>query len=69
MALVIAAVGTVWAQKPEKSTMQLTSAEFTEGEAIPVKYTCEGKNVSPPLAWSGVPAGARSLALIADDPD
>ncbi|HEV2390719.1 MAG TPA: YbhB/YbcL family Raf kinase inhibitor-like protein [Verrucomicrobiae bacterium] len=69
MALVIAAVGTVWAQKPEKSTMQLTSAAFTEGEAIPVKYTCEGKNVSPPLAWSGVPAGARSLALIADDPD
>jgi Raf kinase inhibitor-like YbhB/YbcL family protein len=33
------------------------------------KYTCEGADVSPPLAWSGVPAGTKSLALIVDDPD
>ena len=39
------------------------------GGAIPVKYTCEGRDVSPPLAWSGVPPGAKSLALIVDDPD
>jgi hypothetical protein len=36
---------------------------------IPAKYTCDGANVSPPLAWKGVPAGAKTLALISDDPD
>ena len=49
--------------------MQLTSPAFTEGAPIPAKYTCDGKNVSPPLKWSGVPAGAKALALIVDDPD
>ncbi len=48
---------------------ELTSTAFADGGAIPVKYTCEGRDVSPPLAWSGVPAGAKSLALIVDDPD
>jgi Raf kinase inhibitor-like YbhB/YbcL family protein len=36
---------------------------------IPAQYTCEGRDVSPPLQWSGVPAGTKSLALIVDDPD
>src|SRR3974390_3702070 len=49
--------------------MQLTSTAFKEGEPIPAKYTCDAENVSPPLKWSGVPTGAKSLALIADDPD
>ena len=49
--------------------MQLTSTAFTEGAAIPAKHTCDAKNVSPPLKWNGVPAGAKSLALIVDDPD
>ena len=49
--------------------MQLTSPAFSEGSAIPSKYTCDEKNLSPPLKWSGVPAEAKSLALIADDPD
>ena len=49
--------------------MQLTSTAFTEGAAIPPKHTCDGTNSSPPLKWSGVPAEAKSLALIADDPD
>ena len=49
--------------------MQLTSIAFTEGAAIPAKYTCDASNVSPPLKWSGVPPGAKSLALIVDDPD
>lgn len=49
--------------------MQLTSTAFGEGEPIPVKYTCEDKNVSPPLKWSGAPPGTTSLALIVDDPD
>jgi len=47
----------------------LTSTAFRDGAAIPVKHTCDGLDVSPPLAWSGAPAGTRSFALIADDPD
>lgn len=50
-------------------SIQITSAAFTEGNPIPKKYTCDGEDASPPLTWSGVPAGAKSLALIADDPD
>jgi hypothetical protein len=49
--------------------MELASASFAHGGSIPVRHTCDGANSSPPLAWSGVPAGARSLALIVDDPD
>jgi Raf kinase inhibitor-like YbhB/YbcL family protein len=51
------------------STMKLTSSAFAEGAMIPVKYTCNGQDISPPLAWADVPAGTRALALICDDPD
>lgn len=47
----------------------LTSLAFAHMAAIPAKYTCQGADVSPPLTWSGVPAGTKSLALIVDDPD
>ena len=47
----------------------ITSSAFSEGQAIPTRYTCDGPDVSPDLAWSGVPAAAASLALICDDPD
>ena len=47
----------------------LTTTAFKDGAPIPGKYTCDGVDVSPPLAWSGAPAGTRSFALIADDPD
>ncbi len=47
----------------------LSSPAFVEGAEIPVRYTCEGDDISPPLAWSGVPEGAQSLVLIVDDPD
>ena len=57
------------AENSGKESMELTSTAFTEGGAIPAKFTCDDKDVSPPLKWSGVPAGAKSLALIADDPD
>ena len=50
-------------------TLKLTSPAFGEGLSIPTRYTCEGDDVSPPLSWSGVPAGTKSLALIVDDPD
>jgi Raf kinase inhibitor-like YbhB/YbcL family protein len=49
--------------------LELTSSAFADGGAIPRQYTCEGRDVSPPLAWSGVPPGAKSLALVVDDPD
>ena len=49
--------------------LQITSSAFAEGQLIPKKYSCDGENVSPPLAWSGVPPEASTLALIADDPD
>jgi Raf kinase inhibitor-like YbhB/YbcL family protein len=57
------------AEKARKDQMQLTSAAFAEGGAIPAKHTCDAKNVSPPLNWSNVPARAKSLVLIVDDPD
>ncbi len=50
-------------------TLKLTSTAFANGGEIPSKYTCEGQDVSPPLAWSGVPVNAKSLVLIVDDPD
>ncbi len=50
-------------------TLTLSSTAFAHNGAIPKRYTCDGGDVSPPLAWSGVPSGAKSLALIVDDPD
>ncbi len=47
----------------------LTSPAFGPGGAIPALFTCEGSDVSPPLAWTGPPAGTKSLVLIVDDPD
>ena len=49
--------------------MDLRSNAFVDGAPIPARHTCEGADVSPPLAWTGVPAGAKSLALVVDDPD
>ncbi|MGE0023625.1 MAG: YbhB/YbcL family Raf kinase inhibitor-like protein [Hyphomicrobium sp.] len=50
-------------------TLVITSTAFADSGAIPSAYTCEGRDISPPLAWSGVPAGSKSLVLIVDDPD
>lgn len=48
---------------------ELKSSAFVSGSMIPSVYTCEGKNISPPLAWSGAPVGTKSFVLICDDPD
>ena len=50
-------------------TIQVTSSAFIQGHPIPKKYTGEGADVSPPLRWTGVPAGTKELVLICDDPD
>jgi Raf kinase inhibitor-like YbhB/YbcL family protein len=49
--------------------MTITSSAFRSGQPIPAKYACEGEDVSPPLRWSDLPADAKSLSLICDDPD
>jgi Raf kinase inhibitor-like YbhB/YbcL family protein len=49
--------------------MTLTSEAFADGEAIPSKHTCDGEDVSPPLAWSGAPDGTGAFAVIVRDPD
>ena len=49
--------------------MKILSTAFPHDGPIPPRYTCDGKDVSPPLEWSGVPAGAKSLALVVEDPD
>lgn len=49
--------------------LQLTSSAFRDGEPIPKIHTCDGKDISPPLAWSGTPPGCASFALLCDDPD
>src|SRR5262245_43293162 len=49
--------------------LTLTCSAFEPGGAISSKYTCEGDNVLPPLAFAGAPAGTKALGLIVDDPD
>jgi len=53
----------------EEGNMRISSTAFSNQGAIPTLYTCEGKDISPPLAWSDISAGTKSLALIVDDPD
>ena len=50
-------------------TFNLSSSAFAPNSSMPTKYTCEGAGISPPLAWSGAPANAKSFALIVEDPD
>ena len=50
-------------------TFTLISPAFQAAGEIPARYTCEGDDASPPLAWSAPPVGTKSLALIVDDPD
>lgn len=52
-------------------TIEVSSAAFKQGAPIPKKhaYAGEGQNVSPPIAWTGIPSGAKEIALVCDDPD
>jgi len=51
------------------TTIEVTSTAFAEGSDIPARFTCDGADISPPLQWTEVPQGTKSLALIVDDPD
>jgi Raf kinase inhibitor-like YbhB/YbcL family protein len=55
--------------RPGRSPITVTSPAFEAGGAIPDTFTCRGAGDVPPLAWTGVPAGADSLALVVHDPD
>ena len=50
-------------------TLELRSPAFSDGGRIPPKHTCDGDDVSPRLSWTRIPAGAKSLALVCEDPD
>jgi len=52
-----------------ESKLRVESAAFSQGKPIPAQYTADGRDVSPALSWSGAPPGARSLALVCEDPD
>ena len=56
-------------QKEAEMTLSLFSTAFKEGDKIPVKYTCDGQNISPPLVWGEPPQMTKAFALIVDDPD
>ncbi len=49
--------------------ISITTEAFKAGGTIPSEYTCDGRNISPSLSWTGIPAGAKSIVLIMDDPD
>src|SRR5262245_12290213 len=53
----------------QMGSITVTSKAFAPGGQIPVDYTCDGKNISPPLVWSAPPQGTKALAIILDDPD
>ena len=63
------APGSVPVRKEATVPLTLSSPAFQQLGAIPRRHTCDGEDVSPPLAWSGAPPGTRSLALVVDDPD
>jgi Raf kinase inhibitor-like YbhB/YbcL family protein len=67
--LMITSALTGWAQEAQIPRMKITSPDFTDGGMIPFRFTGDGEDVNPVLEISGVPAAAKSLALIVDDPD
>ena len=56
-------------ENPRRLTIRVWSSAFTDDGMIPSRFTCDGSDRSPALAWSGVPEKSRTLALICDDPD
>jgi Raf kinase inhibitor-like YbhB/YbcL family protein len=71
LAALLVIIGFLGAKKmsTKNHTLQLSSTSFTHQSRLPIDHTCEGKDISPQLSWSNVPAGVKSFALICDDPD
>lgn len=67
--LALAALACSEGREVAAMSMRLTSTAFTAGGEIPSRHTCDSADLSPPLNWSGLPDGTRSLVLIVDDPD
>jgi len=66
LSVLLAGGGMPMAQNP---TITITSPAFAAGQSIQAKHTCDGQDISPPLAWTEGPAGTKSFALVSDDPD
>lgn len=58
-----------YAEANMSKTLTVTSTAFEAGKAIPAEYTCDGGEKTPPLSWSNVPAQAKSIAILVEDPD
>jgi Raf kinase inhibitor-like YbhB/YbcL family protein len=70
LSVLLLSVSGVRAQKGgETMNFTISTSAFREGGTIPVQYTCDGSDISPPLKWEGSPAGTKSFAIIMDDPD
>ncbi|MBS1503526.1 MAG: YbhB/YbcL family Raf kinase inhibitor-like protein [Bacteroidetes bacterium] len=67
--LIFLAMATALTSLTDKAQLTITSSSFSNNGMIPKKYTCQGDQVNPPLHISGIPSGAKSLALILHDPD
>lgn len=67
--IAVCSLGVLAAFAAATEGLQITSSAFPPNQSIPARYTCEGANVSPPLAFANVPAGAKSLVLVVEDPD
>jgi Raf kinase inhibitor-like YbhB/YbcL family protein len=69
MLIILFSVPATYSKEEAKQQMIITSTNFQHQGLIPAKHTCQGDDSSPELSWSNIPAGAKSLALIVDDPD
>src|SRR5882724_3072193 len=63
------ATGSICAAAGSDTMLKLTSSAYRDQGTMDARFTCQGGDVSPPLAWAGAPAGTKSFALILDDPD
>lgn len=66
---IVPAIATADTPKRSPAPLDVTSAAFKNNEPIPSEYTCDGVETAPPLSWSKVPAGTKSIAILVDDPD
>lgn len=65
----VATAGARMGAQAAPTALTVTSTAFGSGDVLPKDYTADGKNVSPPLAWTGAPVGTKEFALVLDDPD